>query len=169
MEGSESVLGWMMDKVMFKLIGEQIIYNVSWEDPRIDRALLRIQSDDRILMLTSAGCNVLDYLIDGPAKIVAADLNPRQNALLELKLACLNALEYDEFWAIFGESSAAAFLAVYEEKLRPLLSEASASFWDASGESFFEKYMWRGMSGRAAEALVRLARVLEWVAFWTAS
>ena len=38
-------------------------------------------------MLTSAGCNALDYLLDGPAEIHAVDVNFRQNALLELKAA----------------------------------------------------------------------------------
>jgi len=35
--------------------------------------------------LTSAGCNVLEYLLDSPAEIHAVDVNPRQNALLHLQ------------------------------------------------------------------------------------
>ncbi len=48
---------------------------MSWEDPRLDNSHLKIQPTDRIVTLTSAGCNVLDYLIEDPEHIVAVDLN----------------------------------------------------------------------------------------------
>ena len=32
-------------------------------------------------MITSGGCNALDYLLDEPRRIYAVDMNPRQNAL----------------------------------------------------------------------------------------
>ena len=70
--------------------------NVAWEDPRVDEQLLKLGPDDTLLVLTTGGCNVLDRLIDGPRQIVAADLNGAQNALLELKLACLRALTYEQ-------------------------------------------------------------------------
>jgi hypothetical protein len=53
-------------------------------------------------VITSAGCNVLDYAIAGPREIVAVDANPQQNALLELKVAAIRALDFDEFFALFG-------------------------------------------------------------------
>lgn len=43
-----------------------VIYNISWEDPRVEREALGIDSEDVILTISSAGCNVLDYLIEGP-------------------------------------------------------------------------------------------------------
>ena len=84
-------LGNLQDKAMFALIESAIIYHVSWEDPRIDCELLDLRESkkDTILMLTSGGCNVLDMLLEGPARVVAGDLNPRQNALLELKCAAI--------------------------------------------------------------------------------
>ena len=42
---------------------------------------------DTVLVITSAGCNALDYALAGPERVIAVDINPRQNALLELKLA----------------------------------------------------------------------------------
>lgn len=39
---------------------------------------------------------MLDRLIDGPKHIVSADLNVAQNALLELKLACLRVLTHEQ-------------------------------------------------------------------------
>ena len=50
---------------MFALLGAKIIYNVSWEDPRVDCDILDLDENSSMLMLTSAGCNVLDYIIQG--------------------------------------------------------------------------------------------------------
>ena len=75
------------DLVFHHVHGGQLIYNACWEDPRIDRQLLGLTSASRVVMITSAGCNALDYLLDDPAEIHAVDVNPRQNAVLELKLA----------------------------------------------------------------------------------
>ena len=48
-----------------------VIYNISWEDPKVERELLKFGPNDRILTISSAGCNVLDYLIEGPEVVVA--------------------------------------------------------------------------------------------------
>ncbi|MCS1407054.1 MAG: hypothetical protein M2R45_00210 [Verrucomicrobia subdivision 3 bacterium] len=47
--------------------GRNLIYNTCWEDPRIDRALFGLGSSSGLVTITSAGCNVLDYLLDLPA------------------------------------------------------------------------------------------------------
>jgi len=62
-----------------------LVYNTSWEDPKIDRSLLNINEESRLIMITSAGDNVLDYLLDAPQKIDTVDLNYRQNALFNFK------------------------------------------------------------------------------------
>ena len=51
-----------------------------------------------MLVITSAGCNALDYAISGPAHVYAVDMNPRQNALLELKIAGIKKLNYEDFY-----------------------------------------------------------------------
>ena len=70
------------DAIFNRVHGTNLVYNTCWEDPRLDRQMLNLQSDSRLVMITSAGCNALDYLLDGPAEIHAVDMNPRQNALL---------------------------------------------------------------------------------------
>ena len=73
---------------LFSLIHEnRLIYNTCWEDPRLDRELLGLSPESTVVAITSAGCNVLDYLLDGPAAIHAVDVNYRQNAVLSLKMA----------------------------------------------------------------------------------
>ena len=110
--------------------GTRLIYNTCWEDPRADRALLGVESGSRIAMITSAGCNALDYLLDDPAEIHCIDLNSRQNALLDLKLAALATLDHDDLFALFGEGRHADFEQLYRCQLRPRLIASSAAFWD---------------------------------------
>src|SRR5262245_26475846 len=106
-----------------------LIYNACWEDPRIDRQLLALDGASRVVMLTSAGCNALDYLLDRPAEIHAIDMNPRQNALLELKLALIRYRPFEDLAAMFGVGSHFAYKEVYSA-VRGTLSVPAQAFWD---------------------------------------
>src|SRR6516165_5411203 len=89
---------------IFKAVHRRnLIYNTCWEDPALDRVALNLGSDDRVLVITSAGCNALDYLLAGAGEVNAVDMNPIQNALLELKKAALESLDYDSFFSLFGK------------------------------------------------------------------
>ncbi len=142
------------DLVFHHVHGGQLIYNSCWEDPRIDRELLALQPDSRVVMITSAGCNALDYLLDGPAEIHAIDVNPRQNAVLELKLALITRGDFGDLFEFFGIGSHERFRAVYRS-VRPLLSVSARSFWDAK-ISFFDpgslkkSFYYHGAAGMAA-------------------
>ena len=96
------------DALFSQVHGGNLIYNTCWEDPRLDREMLRLGPDSRVVMITSAGCNALDYLLDGPAEIHAVDMNPRQNALLELKASAIRNLDYERFYKMFGEGRLAS-------------------------------------------------------------
>jgi len=126
---------------------------VAWEDPRIDGQVLEVTGDDVLLMLTTGGCNVLDRLVDGPSRIVTADLNPAQNALLELKLAAIAALEHEQFFELFALSNRPLFEQVYQSRLRPRLSASAASFWDGNA-AFFNNVMHAGAAGFLAKCLI---------------
>ena len=107
-----------------------LIYNQCWEDPVVDKQALHIRSTDRIVMITSAGCNALDYLLSGPERIDCVDLNPHQTALLELKLAAIRSLPYGDFFAMFGEGRINGHASIYRRKLRPYLTVPSRRIWD---------------------------------------
>jgi S-adenosylmethionine-diacylglycerol 3-amino-3-carboxypropyl transferase len=112
-----------------------LIYNVCWEDPRIDRQILALNQDSKIVVLTSAGCNTLDYLLDMPAEIHAVDINPRQNALLHLKLALLERGSFEDLFSMFGDGSHQAFEDIYAS-LRKQLPDYAQSFWDEKIQYF---------------------------------
>ncbi|KAL1986858.1 hypothetical protein VTN96DRAFT_5511 [Rasamsonia emersonii] len=107
----------------------EYIYAFNWEDPRVDHRLLNITSDDVILTITSAGDNILDYLQKNPKRIHAVDMNPNQNHLLELKVACFSALPYKDVWKIFGEGKHPEFRELLISRLSPHLSSQAFQYW----------------------------------------
>ena len=75
------VARWMWSRtasVMDRICRRTYIYNCCWEDPAVDHEILRIQPDDVIFRICSAGDIVLDYAIEGPSKIVVCDMNQHQ-------------------------------------------------------------------------------------------
>jgi hypothetical protein len=108
-----------VDQRIFDAIwSRNLVYNTCWEDPPVDREALALGPDDTVLVITSAGCNALDYALQAPSRVYAVDANPRQNALLELKLAGIRGLAFDDYFAIFGEGWHARFADLYRVHLR---------------------------------------------------
>jgi S-adenosylmethionine-diacylglycerol 3-amino-3-carboxypropyl transferase len=142
------------DLVFHHVHGGQLIYNTSWEDPRIDRELLKLDSNSRVVMITSAGCNALDYLLDAPAEIHAVDVNYRQNALLELKLAMIRGNEFSDFFEMFGIGSHTEYKKVYRSVQKDL-PDFARDYWDGRMNYFDpgglkKSFYYHGTSGAAA-------------------
>ena len=126
-----------LSKTWFNLVhGRNIVYNQCWEDPRLDRVALELTPQDRLVVITSAGCNALDYALAGAGHVHAVDMNPKQNHLLELKIAGLRHLDYDTFWKLFGKGCLPEWNNVYVHHLRPNLSTEARQYWDRKGTMF---------------------------------
>lgn len=133
----------------------EYIYAFTWEDPRVDHRLLKIGNDDVVLCLTSAGDNVLDYLLHGnPRRIHAVDLNPNQNHLLELKVAAFQSLSYAEVWKLFGDGKYPAFRHVLLTKLSPRMSSQACQYW-LNNASVFTSRSGRGLYETGGSRCVR--------------
>ncbi|PWG65840.1 DUF3419 family protein [Sediminicurvatus halobius] len=159
--GAGSRLGRAAHDLFFRNVhNRHLIYNTCWEDPRIDRELLALDGSSRVVMVTSAGCNALDYLLDSPATIHAVDVNPRQNALLQLKLALFRLGGFDDLYAMFGKGSHDGYARVYAAA-RPHLDAPSAAFWDRR-IGYFDRHRGRpsfyyhGTAGTAAWLFTRV-------------
>jgi len=154
-------IGERLSASWFQLVHRtNLVYNTCWEDPRLDREALELGPDDRVLVITSAGCNALDYALDGPRHVHAVDLNPKQNALLELKRAGIRTLDYETFFAMFGRGRVRGFRDIYEGTLRPELPEAARKYWDSHQHFFADRrgkpsFYFRGTSGFFARAVNR--------------
>jgi S-adenosylmethionine-diacylglycerol 3-amino-3-carboxypropyl transferase len=143
---------WLGSRVFNLVHGHQLVYNTCWEDPRVDRAALQLNADDVLMMITSAGCNALDYALQAPQKIIAVDLNSRQNALLELKIAGIKLLDFERFFAIFGRGRINNFPQIYEQQLRTAISPTARRYWDRhlnffQGTEYRPSFYFRGTTG----------------------
>lgn len=123
---SESSGRPLLERVIFS----DLVFPLCWEDPEVDARAFEVGPLDSVVTLTSAGCNALNLLLQGPAQIFCVDANPAQNALLELKLAAIRELEWETFWEIFSGEVPTRIRAVYEPQLRKHLSPIAAAFWD---------------------------------------
>lgn len=152
-----------LDHRLFNAIySRNLVYNACWEDPAVDRQALALGPDDTVLVITSAGCNVLDYAIQGPRRVYAVDANPRQTALLQLKIAGIRRLAFDDFFAVFGEGYHPRFREVYHDMLRGELDGFARAWWDKHWNWFASEnasFYFHGLSGivaRSCRAYFRL-------------
>ncbi len=162
---------WLSQCVFQFIHRHNLVYNTCWEDPRLDRAALRLGPEDRVLVITSAGCNALDYVLAGAGEVIAVDINPRQNALLELKLAGIRGLAYPDFFSMFGRGRVDNAGRIYAERLRSWLSPPARAYWDRRIGLFepgnLRPFYYRGTSGTFALAMSlymkRVARLRPWL------
>jgi S-adenosylmethionine-diacylglycerol 3-amino-3-carboxypropyl transferase len=148
------MLKTQMSRAFFRLChGHHLVYNACWEDPRLDRVAMKLKPGDHVLVITSAGCNALEYALDEPDRIDTVDVNPRQNALLELKLAAIRRLEYEQFFDLFGRGRLPEWPVLYK-KLRGDLSPSALKYWDRKGKFFHgggrSSFYFRGSAGTFA-------------------
>lgn len=113
------------------LAAGELRYSTVWEDHLLLEQGLNPRADDDLLVVASAGDNVLNLLLCEPRRIVAIDINPAQTALLELKVVAISMLDHAEFTRLLGFTTADpdARVALYE-RVRTRLGETSRAWWD---------------------------------------
>ncbi len=163
-------LGDWLNVRMFNLVHRNnLVYNTCWEDPRLDRVAMDLGPNDSVLVITSAGCNALDYALTGLKSVYAVDMNPRQNALLELKKAGIQNLEFEDFFSLFGKGRHDQPEKLYRQALRSSLTPRSQTYWDKWIRTFDRRqsFYFFGTSGRVARFLNfyvdRIVRVRPWL------
>ena len=96
-------------------------------------------------------------------------MNPRQNALLELKQAGIRNLEFEDFFSMFGQGSHDDAAKIYRQALRSSLSPWSRNYWDKKIKLFDRRksFYFFGTSGRFARFVNfyvdRIVRVRPWI------
>lgn len=148
---------WVSGKVFRYVHGNNLVYNTCWEDPRLDKQALELGPEDNLLVITSAGCNALSYALSGLNHVHAVDMNFRQNAVLELKIAGIKHLDYETFFQLFGVGKLHGIKTIYESKLRESLSPISQKYWDQKIKKYFDSrrksFYFCGTSGAFAKKI----------------
>ena len=118
---------------MFTLWFRGFVYNQIWEDPRVDAEALQLGPASSVLTISSGGCNVLNYLVHQPKRIVAVDLNDNHMCLTRLKLAAVKHLpDYESFYQFFGYGQHKDNLALYRKYIRDNLDPATRLYWEST-------------------------------------
>lgn len=124
-----------MQSEFYNVALDRIRYSLVWEASATLYAGLEIQPHDRLLIITSAGCNVLNALLKKPAQVVAIDLNPVQNKLLKLKKHIILQHPHTVFRGLLGLEGEAAVEQAWQQ-VQQTLPAAEQGFW----LSFFKQH-----------------------------
>ncbi|MER3431070.1 MAG: DUF3419 domain-containing protein [Blastocatellia bacterium] len=118
---------------IFAIWFDGFFYNQIWEDPNIDIAALRIDSDSRILTIASGGCNALNYLLESPKSVTAVDLNLNHLRLLELKkAAALYLPDFESFFEFFGFGKGQNTESNYHRYIAPHFDRQARDYWESN-------------------------------------
>lgn len=112
-----------------RFIKNKVDFYTTWEDIDIIQKTLNINNKDTVLTITSGGCNVLNFLLYNPKKIISIDFNKHQEYLMELKIESIKNLEYNEFLEIIGVKISDN-AEKYYKNIRNFLNKKSREFWD---------------------------------------
>ena len=79
-----------------------IRYSMVWEGSSSVTSALQTTEEDELLIICSAGCNVLNMLLQPCKRVWAVDLNPLQIKLLELKVKVIMSFPYEVYSGLLG-------------------------------------------------------------------
>ncbi len=137
---------------------QTILFSASNEDSQSELRVFGPMEGQRVLCVTAGGGRVLNLVAQRPAEILAVDLNPAQNALLELKIEGMRELDHAGYLAFLGARPGVDRMRVYE-RLRPRLSHAAQSFFDASPDVVENGALLSGKLERFFEKLATVMRL----------
>ena len=118
---------------LFAVWFDAFVYNQIWEDPRVDIEALKLDSNSRVLTISSGGCNALNYLVESPESVTAVDLNRHHIYLLNLKLTALKQLPtFEDFFDFFGYGKGKNCGTDYLRYIAKNLDKDTRNFWESN-------------------------------------
>lgn len=122
-------------------------YTSANEDWRTEARALQVRRSDTVLCVTGGGDRPLNLLSgpEPPVKIVAIDRNGAQSSLLELKMAAMGTMEYDEYVRFLGLTEAEPRWRLSRANLLAKeMSPAARSFWSRNTDAVAEGVLYSG-------------------------
>jgi len=139
---------------------KKIAYSTCWEDFEIIDKALKINKNDKLISISSAGCNVLNALLKNPKKILAVDFNPHQNYLLELKIKAIKHLSHKQFLELIGVIESDRRRKIYK-KIRKKLTKNTRNFWDKNIKLIKKGITYNGRQEKYIRLIGRIIRSLK--------
>lgn len=141
---------------------DTFLYSVSWEDPDVDKEVLKIEPTDTVLTLTGGGDNVFNYVLDGADRVYCVDLNPAQYHLMELKKTIVKTCDYNKLWDMFGKGIDHTFGKTLRLVSGVFNSTETSSFWNRKKHYFSKGLYYYGSMGNVVYFVktLRLGKIL---------
>nr|WP_299172401.1 DUF3419 family protein [uncultured Allomuricauda sp.] len=138
----------------------KLVFSQNWEDPICDHKALSIQPGDVVMAITSGGCNAIGFLQFDPERVHSIDINAAQSYLLELKIAAMKHLNFEDFVAFSGLTSCNGRLDLFGG-IVPHLSIDAQKFWQANTNILEKGYLMNGRYDRFVKMAGRVLKLLQ--------
>lgn len=134
---------------------ETINYSSINEDSNSEIRALQLSEKDNVMCITGSGSRVLNLLTQRPAMIYAIDFNPCQNYLLELKIAAIRHLDYEDFISFIGIVSSTNRLNIFNH-IKNSLSTSARYFWEKNLNLILNGVLYQGRWEKYFKNLARI-------------
>ena len=114
------------------------------EDGLAELRALDVKPGDDVCCVAGGGDRALHMLLGDPARVLAFDMNPAQNFLLELKIAAIKIFDYQTYARFLGLFPCAEPRWNLYLRLRPQLTHAAARWWDAQRKTLDRGVLYAG-------------------------
>lgn len=138
----------------------KLVFTHNWEDPLSDEAALKIVPKDRILAITSGGCNVFGFLLKDPETIYCIDINLAQSYLLKLKMAAIKTLAFEDFICFSGLLPHKDRVGLFE-KIKPQLTADEVLFWEENKKIIRKGFIMNGKYERFVKFAGKFLKLLQ--------
>lgn len=135
-------------------------YSFGNEDWRTEEEALDIQPGDCVLSITASGDRPLNLLKRKCDKLVCIDANPTQNYLLQLKVAAMKHLDFEDYLSFLGaregnnrEQSL--------QKLLPFMDPKAATFWRTKQKMVSKGIIYQGTVERLTYFVAKIFSLLK--------
>jgi len=138
----------------------KLVFTHNWEDPQSDKHALKIKQDDTVMAITSGGCNILGFLLFNPKEVYCVDINLAQSYVLQLKIAAIKTLDFDEFIEFSGLVEYPHRTILFE-KIKQELSKEAMFFWQEHEKVIVNGFIMAGKYERFVKFAGKFLKLLQ--------
>ncbi|MBI1305165.1 MAG: DUF3419 family protein [Bacteroidetes bacterium] len=139
---------------------DYIRYANCWEDADVLLEALQLKPGNRVLSIASAGDNSLSMLVEDVELVVAADVNPVQLFLTEIKKAAIEHFDYSDCLGFLGFNTC-DFRNELFQKIKNTLSPDCRLYWEIHTEWMNQGFIYIGKFEKYF--LLFRQKILPWV------
>lgn len=120
-------------------------YSFGNEDWQTEKKALKLKPQDRIVCITASGDRPLHLLLEDCKEMIAVDMNPFQNHLLNLKAAAMEQLNFEDYICFLGGKDLQnSHRKEMLNKLLPSLSPEAGRYWKKQHKEIQKGILYQG-------------------------